>query len=44
MLQESLLALRNMLWPIFIKTYAVVAVAYLAVTAGYVTWRVWPRK
>jgi hypothetical protein len=33
-----------MLWPIFIKTYAVVAAAYLAVTAGYVTWRVWVRK
>ena len=33
-----------MLWPILLKTYAAAAVLYLAVTAGYVAWRLWLRK
>jgi hypothetical protein len=33
-----------MLWLIFLKTYAAVAALYLAVTAGYVTWRLWQSK
>ena len=44
MLLERLFALCIMLWPFFIKIYAVAAVSYLAVTAGYVSWRVWQRK
>ncbi len=37
-------ALCFMLWPLLIKIYAFVAAAYLAVTAGYITWRVWQKK
>jgi hypothetical protein len=33
-----------MLWPILLKTYAAAAALYLAVTVGYVTWRLWLRK
>jgi len=33
-----------MLWLIFLKVYAVAAISYLAVAAGYVSWCVWQRK
>ena len=33
-----------MLWPILLKTYASAAALYLAVTLGYVAWRLWLRK
>jgi len=34
----------NMLWILFLKIYAVAAFSYLAVAAGYFSWRVWQRK
>ncbi len=33
-----------MLWILFIKVYAVVAAVYLAVTGGYIGWRIWHNK
>jgi len=33
-----------MLLPFFLKIYAIAAVSYLAVAAGYFSWRVWLRK
>lgn len=33
-----------MLWTLFIKIYATAAASFIAVTAGYVGWRVWLRK
>jgi hypothetical protein len=33
-----------MLWLLFLKIYAVAALSYLAVAAGYFSWRVWQRK
>jgi hypothetical protein len=33
-----------MLWLILLKTYAAAAALYLAVTVGYVAWRLWLRK
>jgi hypothetical protein len=33
-----------MFWPILLKTYAAAAALYLAVTVGYVAWRLWLRK
>ena len=33
-----------MLWSLFFKIYATAAISYVAVTAGYVSWRVWARK
>ena len=34
----------EMHWMLFIKIYAVVALLYLLVTAGYLGWRYWPKK
>lgn len=31
-------------WLLFIKLYAVVVIAYVLVTAGYLSWHFWPRK
>ena len=33
-----------MLWPILLKTYATGSALYVAVTVGYVAWRLWLRK
>lgn len=33
-----------MLWLILLKTYLAAAALYLAVTVGYVAWRIWLRK
>jgi len=31
-------------WQFFIQIYAAVGLLYVGVVAGYVGWRVWPRK
>ena len=31
-------------WHFFIKLYAAVAILYLLVSAGYLSWRFWQRK
>ena len=41
---QAFVRLFPMLWPILLKTYAAAAVLYLAVTVGYVAWRLWLRK
>jgi hypothetical protein len=33
-----------MLWTLFFKIYATAAISYIAVAAGYFSWRAWPRK
>jgi hypothetical protein len=33
-----------MLWSLFFKIYATAAISYIAVTAGYFSWRAWARK
>jgi hypothetical protein len=37
-------ALINMLWILFFKTFGTAAICYVAVTAGYFSWRVLARK
>jgi len=33
-----------MLWSLFFKIYATAAISYVAVAAGYFSWRAWARK
>jgi hypothetical protein len=38
------IALTKMILSLFLKIYATAAISYIAVAAGYFSWRAWARK